>query len=206
MARDLSALRERKGCIKLDVTEQILPWWRRVGLAFGVFFRILFNGRYAQLLAQFAASLRSSSGPAAAARAMAPSAPLVPALDSPDSALVLLAMLQSEGRFVDFVQQDITAYEDADVGAVARVVQSGCRKVLREHLRIEPIRGEPEGQAVTLEPGFDPSRIKLTGNVTGKGRLEGVLRHRGWQALDVHLPTLVDREASQILCPAEVEL
>jgi len=120
--------------------------------------------------------------------------------------VVLLSLLQGEGRFVDFVQQDIAAFSDSDVGSVARVVHAGCRKVLRAHLQIEPIRGEPEGQPVTLEPGFDPSRIKLTGNVAGKGRVQGVLRHRGWQAADVHLPTLVDRGASRVLCPAEVEM
>lgn len=120
--------------------------------------------------------------------------------------MLLLSLLQSEGRFVDFVQQEIAAFPDADVGAVARVVHAGCRKVLRTHLQIEPIRPEPEGQPVTLEPGFDPSRVKLTGNVVGGGRLHGVLRHRGWHAAQVQLPTLVDRASSRVLCPAEVEM
>jgi hypothetical protein len=126
---------------------------------------------------------------------------------SPDTgALVLLSLLQAEGRFVDFVQQDIAAFSDGDVGAVARVVHSGCRKVLSAHLRIAAIRGEAEGQLVALEPGFDPSRIKLTGNVSGTGRMSGVLRHRGWQATEVHLPTVIDRAGTQVLAPAEVEL
>jgi hypothetical protein len=92
------------------------------------------------------------------------------------------------------------------VGAVARVVHGGCRKVLGAHVRIEAIRSEPEGQPVALEPGFDPSRVKLTGNVAGGGRLNGVLRHRGWQATDVRLPTVVDRAGALVLCPAEIEL
>jgi hypothetical protein len=120
--------------------------------------------------------------------------------------LVLLSLLQTEGRFVDFVQQDIAAFPDADVGAVARVVHGGCRKAIRAHLRIEAIRSEPEGQSVALEPGFDPNRVKLTGKVAGAGRLSGVLRHRGWQASDVRLPKVVDPAAAQVLCPAEVEL
>jgi hypothetical protein len=131
-----------------------------------------------------------------------------PALaESPDAAaLVLLSLLQAEGRFVDFIQQDITGFPDGEVGAVARVVHSGCRKVIGSHLRINAIRAEAEGQRVALEPGFDPSRIKLTGNVSGKSNLSGVLRHRGWQATEVHLPTVVDRAGSAVLCPAEVEL
>ncbi len=122
------------------------------------------------------------------------------------SALLLLSLLQTEGRFVDFVQQDIAGFPDGDVGAVARVVHAGCRKVLATHLHIEAIRAEPEGQSVNLEPGFDPSRVKLTGNVAGAGRLRGVLRHRGWQATEVHLPTLVDPAGALVLCPAEVEM
>jgi hypothetical protein len=130
--------------------------------------------------------------------------PQAPASDA--SALVLLSLLQAEGRFVDFVQQEITPFADADVGAVARVVHAGCRKVLGAHLRIAAIRGEAEGQRVALEPGFDPNHIKLTGNVAGSGRLSGVLRHRGWQATEVHLPTVVDRSGTRVLAPAEVEL
>lgn len=193
-----------------------LPWWSRLGLAFSVFFRILFDVAYAASIAappspEDKASDRPSTEPdweAAEAEAKAKAAKLEPpALASTDTgALVLLSLLQSEGRFVDFVQQDIAGYPDGDIGAVARVVHTGCRKVLSSHLRIAAIRGESEGQRVALEPGFDPNRIKLTGNVAGTGRLNGVLRHRGWQATEVHLPTVVDRAGTQVLAPAEVEL
>jgi hypothetical protein len=184
-------------------------------MAFSAFFGILFDGRQAMAWARFlgagepapaseVAVAQSAPAPAATGYAPATSAPAVDR--APDAAVLLLSLLQSEGRFVDFVQQDLTAFSDADVGAVARVVNTGCRKVLRAHLQIEPIRPEPEGQAVTLEPGFDPSRVKLTGNVGGQGRLQGVLRHRGWHAANVQLPTLVDRAGSRVLCPAEVEM
>jgi hypothetical protein len=196
-----------------------LPWWRRIGLAFSVFFRILFDVRFAASIAgrpreeepEENVKGRQAAEPdwaaaEAGAKALAKQTE-PPALPSPDSgALVLLSLLQNEGRFVDFVQQDIASFPDADIGAVARVVHSGCRKVLSSHLRIAAIRGESEGQRVALEPGFDPNRIKLTGNVAGTGRLSGVLRHRGWQATEVHLPTVVDRAGTQVLCPAEVEL
>jgi Domain of unknown function (DUF2760) len=187
-----------------------------------VFFRILFDVPFALSIAgrpgssaqpvdrQTADKQTAEPDWAAAERAEAVAlerqrpAPLAP---SPDTgALVLLSLLQAEGRFVDFVQQDIAAFPDAEVGAVARVVHAGCRKVLSSHLRIAAIRGESEGQRVALEPGFDPNRIKLTGNVAGTGRLSGVLRHRGWQATEVHLPTVVDRAGTQVLAPAEVEL
>ena len=199
-----------------------LPWWRRIGLAFSVFFRILFDERYAVSLAGWQLARDSGAADAEQPERAAPdrkvekveAAPVgaaparaEPPEPSPDTgALVLLSLLQAEGRFVDFVQQDIAPFPDADVGAVARVVHTGCRKVLSAHLRIAAIRGEAEGQPVALEPGFDPSRVKLTGNVAGTGRLNGVLRHRGWQATEVHLPTVVDRAGTRVLAPAEVEL
>jgi hypothetical protein len=129
-----------------------------------------------------------------------------PRAEDGDSALILLSLLQAEGRFVDFVQQDIAAFGDAEVGAVARMVHAGCRKALAAHVRIESIRAEPEGQRVGIDAGYDANRVKLTGNVGRGGRLEGVLRHRGWQATEVHLPTVVDRAGTRVLCPAEVEL
>jgi hypothetical protein len=179
-----------------------MPWWRRIGLAIGVFFRILFDARYAVSVA----GERGSPGqPEPAASTPEPPAPAL-AEGSDAAALVLLSLLQAEGRFVDFIQQDIAGYPDAEVGAVARVVHTGCRKVIASHLRIAAIRGEAEGQRVALEPGFDPNRIKLTGNVAGRDNLSGVLRHRGWQATEVHLPVVVDRAGSSVLCPAEVEL
>lgn len=174
-------------------------------MALSAFFRILFDGRHALAWSRFQSSAdRVSPAPVVSASASAAAPAAAPG--SSDAALLLLSLLQGEGRFVDFVQQDISAFADAEVGAVARVVHAGCRKVLRAHLQIEPIRSEPEGQPVTLEPGFDPSKVKLTGNVAGTGRMQGVLRHRGWQASGVQLPTLVDRAGSRVLCPAEVEM
>ena len=49
------------------------------------------------------------------------------------AALQLLGLMQREARFVDFIQEDVAPYTDAEIGAAARVVHEGCRKVLREH-------------------------------------------------------------------------
>ena len=206
MSEGFSGIRRVRELYKPEVTALPLPWWRRIGLAFGVFFRVLFDGRYATWLAARKAEPESAS--VSEPELDEARRPNVPAKtpENPESALLLLSLLQAEGRFVDFVQQDLGAFSDSDIGAVARVVHGGCRKVLGAHLRIEAIRSEPEGQTVALEPGFDPNRIKLTGNVGGGGRLNGVLRHRGWHATDVRLPTVVDRAGALVLCPAEVEL
>src|SRR4051794_38071028 len=65
-----------------------------------------------------------------------PAAP-APAAARADAEIVsFLAMLQERGRLVDFLMDDINAYNDAQVGAAARVVHAGCRRVLQEHFNI----------------------------------------------------------------------
>jgi len=125
---------------------------------------------------------------------------------SPESALQMLGLLQQEGRFLDFIEEDIVAFSDADIGAAARLVHEGCHKALRQYLTIEPVRGEGEGSRITLESGFDASSIRLTGNVVGQPPFTGTLAHRGWRATEAKLPKLAEGHDVNVLAPAEVEL
>ena len=124
----------------------------------------------------------------------------------PDSALQLLALLQQEGRFVDFLEENTTTYSDAEIGGAARVVHEGCRKVIRDHLQIAPVREETEGARLTLPDGFNATAVRLTGNVVGQAPFTGTLMHRGWQVIDIKLPKLAEGHDVRILAPAEVEL
>jgi hypothetical protein len=177
-------------------------FWARIPLAFGAFFKTLGD-------AQFAARYQHDQvGPAP----VAPSAP-VPAPApaplreaTPDAALQLLSLLQREARLIDFTQENLSAYADADIGAAARVVHEGCSKVLREHFTIEPVRAEAEGSRLTLDEGFDAASVRLTGNVVGKPPFQGTLSHRGWRATGVRLPKLAEAHDANVLAPAEVEL
>jgi len=119
---------------------------------------------------------------------------------------VLLSLLQKEGRFVDFLQEDVSGYSDQEVGAAARVVHEGCQRVLRDHLSIEPVRQEAEGSSVTLPKGFDPAAVRPTGNVIGEPPFTGSLVHRGWRAVEVRLPKVSSSRDVRILAAAEVEL
>ena len=121
------------------------------------------------------------------------------------AALQLLGLLQREGRLVDFLQQDVTGFSDADVGAAARVVHEGCRKALAAHATVTPVRPEPEGTTLTLDT-VDAQRVKLTGQVQGTAPYRGVLRHRGWRAERFDLPVALPGHDFTILAPAEVEL
>ncbi len=174
--------------------EEILPFYTRLWLAWLCFFRVVFDARFA---ARVWAAREPRQLPLAAS-AVAP-APVTPALQ-------LLSLLQREGRFVDFVQQDIVSFPDADVGAAARVVHDGCRKALAAHATIEPVRTEDEGARVVLADGFDADEVKLTGGVTGRPPYSGVLRHRGWRATRLELPQVVGSYDARILAAAEVEL
>ena len=123
-----------------------------------------------------------------------------------ESALRLLARLQSEGRLLDFLQDDLAGFSDAEIGATARVVHDGCARALRETFPLAPVRDEQEGATVVLAAGFDKTSHKLTGNVAGSPPYTGVLRHRGWRVREVLLgPTIAQTDAS-VVAPAEVEL
>jgi hypothetical protein len=115
----------------------------------------------------------------------------------------LLASLQREGRLVDFVQEDLDTFADAQVGAVARKVHQGCRKVFQHYLKLESVLNHKEGDAVTVESGFDPASIRLVGKVEGDPPFQGTLRHHGWKLVEATLPELKSKE---VLLPAEVEL
>ena len=125
---------------------------------------------------------------------------------APESALQLLGLLQQEGRFVDFLEENVSAYSDTEIGGAARVVHEGCRKALQAYLNIAPVRPESEGSRLTVPPGFDPTAVRLTGQVVGKPPFTGTLRHRGWRVTAVKLPQLAEGHDVRILAPAEVEL
>jgi hypothetical protein len=121
--------------------------------------------------------------------------------------LRILAVLQRDGRLVDFLQEDIDAYGDAQIGAAVRDIHRGCRKVLSEYLTIEPILSAPEEAPVQVPADFDPAAIRLLGNINGKPPFQGVLKHHGWRVRSVHLPLLpVARDDTSVLSPAEVEI
>ena len=125
---------------------------------------------------------------------------------SPEAAVQMLAALQREGRLIDFLQEDLSSYEDSQIGAAVRNIHTGCKEALKEHMEIGPVLVEKEGAAVTIPPGFDARAIRLTGNVTGDPPFRGILRHRGWQVEHMRLPQPGEQKNHWILAPAEVEI
>ncbi len=120
--------------------------------------------------------------------------------------LHLLSLFQREGRLVDFLEEDLQAYDDAQIGAAVRSIQESCRASLNRYVGPEVVIDKDEGDEVTVEAGFDAGSIKLTGNVSGEPPFKGTLQHRGWRAAKLNLPTLSGTADPTLIAPAEVEI
>ena len=177
------------------------PFFTRLKFSFKAFFLILFKDR---LPADVAAVLGPNSMPAEPERA--PAQTPAPTVEAPEAtATQLLAVLQRDGRLVDFLMEDIAPYGDAQVGAAVRTVHAGCRQALEQYVTLTPVLDGNEGSRVTIEAGTDAARVKLVGNVAGHPPFTGVLRHRGWMVSRAALPALPP-SGRVVVAPAEVEV
>jgi hypothetical protein len=161
------------------------------------------------LIGVFAQRRQKVAPPPTRAAEPARPAPAHPGASQADADIVhFLAMLQQAGRLVDFLMDDINAYNDAQVGAAARVVHAGCKDVLQEHFRINPVRTEQEGSTVQVPAGYSADEYRLVGKIAGPAPFSGVLVHRGWKTDMVKMPQLLRDAADRLpaIAPAEVEL
>jgi Domain of unknown function (DUF2760) len=136
-----------------------------------------------------------------------PPTPEAPPENTAEAEIVaFFALLQEKGRLVDFLMEDLASYEDAEIGAAARVVHEGCKQVLQEHFKIHPISVAEEGSQITLPAGFAADEYRLVGKLSGDPPFTGKLVHKGWKTDIVKLPRLVDARRLPAIAPAEVEL
>lgn len=179
--------------------------------AFGQFFKYLSNGQYA------ARCQLTEKGEAFAfevePKVISETVEVVREIEAPrldsvneDGAHQLLQLLQKEARLIDFVQENIADYEDADVGAAARQIHAGCAKVIKQHFSIDVVNSAPENSRVEVPIGYDVKEIKLEGRVEGEGPFVGSLIHPGWKVTETRLPKVVNRDGLSILAPAEIEV
>jgi hypothetical protein len=173
---------------------RMLRYGTRLKYAFRSFFSVLDYGRIPDDILEAVVEQKE-----------APPAPIVPPADTTDRAVQMLALLQRDGRLVDFLMEDLAAYPDAQVGAAVRDVHAGCRGVLTRYSTLVPVIDEEEGQPVTIDRGTDPATVKVVGNAAGEPPYRGVLRHRGWEAARMELPPLPATGRS-VVAPAEIEV
>ena len=107
---------------------------------------------------------------------------------------------------MDFLDEDLDGYDDAQIGSAVRSIHAGCRQLVQEYLNPQPVMDQHEGAVVEVPVDFDPGVIKLTGNVVGEPPFNGILRHKGWQVGKMNLPTLSGSQNAEIIAPAEVEI
>jgi hypothetical protein len=186
----------------------------RFVFALGCFVRLLVDARFADAVRRLLAG--GPPGDVDEARGALPSASveprrsepqLVPAparaiADAKASARVLLALLQREGRLIDFLEQPVEGFSDTDVGAAARVVHAGCKKALAGRVAFEPVLAEEEGARVTLT-GAEADVVVAAAGGAKVGTFTVV--HRGWRIVHDELPGLAEGHDGTLLQPAEVE-
>lgn len=118
----------------------------------------------------------------------------------------LLALLQQSGRLIDFFKEDIRDFTDAQIGAAVRQIHQDCSKSLEELVTIRPLMPEKEGSTITIPKGYDPAAIKILGKVKGEPPYTGTIIHQGWKVHKLSLPQKMGEQASEVICPAEIEV
>ncbi len=145
------------------------------------------------------------SPPSPSAKPVVPAAlPAVPKASG--EAVRLLTLLQSEARLLDFLLEDISGADEKQVGQAVKEIQRKAAKVLKDHLTLSVVMAGADGDRVTVAKGFDPSAVRVVGNVTGAPPFTGTLLHPGWRVKEVRLPALAEGQDPLVLQPAEVEL
>ncbi len=171
----------------------------RISLAFRCFFALLFGGSLSpQLISDLglAPKLKQPEKPAA---------PPPPVFKPADGALQILGILQRDSRIIDFLMEDITSYEDEQIGAAVRSMQTAARDALIRYVSLAPVIDGVEG-TFTKAPSSTPDAVKFLGNVPATGATGGTLRHRGWRASSVSLPPLNPKQDNTVVAPAEIEV
>ncbi len=186
----------------------MIGFWERVKFAFRCFFSILLHADISHDIVQ---KLVKSAAVPQAPLAAPPAVSRLKEIERPpgdtfDRAVQMLALLQRDGRLIDFLAENISPYPDAQLGAAVRSIHETCRQVLDHYVKLEPILNSEEDKPVTVPAGFDVAAIRLIGNVAGEPPLRGVLRHKGWRVKEVSLPPLAQGAGRTVLAPAEVEV
>ena len=123
-----------------------------------------------------------------------------------DSRVVETLSILQKGRLIDFLKENIDTYDDSQIGAAVKNIHKKCKEALEEYVTIEPVMQEGEDEEVTVNKGFDPLSVRLTGNVIGEPPFKGILRHAGWRVSRTKLPQAAKSQDKSIIEPAEVEI
>jgi hypothetical protein len=158
-------------------------------------------GKRARMDPVFAEKLRAIQ----AGAEIKPLEPPKPAKPS-GAALRMLAILQAEARLVDFLLEDIQGASDQQIGQAVREVHRKAQAALKQHAVIETVLTACEGDSMTVPKGFDPSAIRVVGNVTGEPPFTGQVQHPGWRVKELKVSPPPEGADEFVLQPAEVQV
>jgi hypothetical protein len=113
--------------------------------------------------------------------------------------------LQRDSRLIDFLQEDVSGYSDDQIGAAVRELHDQCRDAIARYVTLAPVIDGVEG-TYAKAPAQDANLVKFVGNVPAKPPAGGTLRHKGWRATKVELPSLPVKQDATIIAPAEIEI
>jgi len=122
------------------------------------------------------------------------------------TALRMLVLLQAEARLVDFLMEDLGGAGDAQVGQAVREIHKKAQAALKRHAVIETVLPGKEDDKVTVPKGFDPSAVRVVGNVTGEPPFTGTINHPGWRVKELKLTKPPEGTDEFVLHPAEVQV
>jgi hypothetical protein len=134
-----------------------------------------------------------------------PAAPPPPPKPS-GAPLRMLAILQAEARLVDFLMEDISAASPEQIGNAVIEVHKKAQDALKRHAVIETILPGNEGDATTVPAGFDPSAVRVVGNVAGSPPFSGSINHPGWKVRELKVAPPPAGADEFVLQPAEVQV
>ncbi|MBY0514321.1 MAG: DUF2760 domain-containing protein, partial [Gemmataceae bacterium] len=120
--------------------------------------------------------------------------------------LRMLALLQAESRLVDFLMEDVQPFTDAQIGQAVREVHKKARAALLQHATLVPVLNGTEGDTTVVPKGFDPSVIRVVGNVTGEPPFKGEINHVGWRVKELKLAAPPEGADEFVIQPAEVQI
>lgn len=168
-------------------------------LAFRSFFGILFHYRLSDPVITSLGLMRVPERPPA---------PPKPPADHIDGTVQILSILQRDSRLIDFLMEDISGYDDDQVGAAVRSLHDQCRDALKRYVELAPIIDGVEGTSTSIigTPVAQnlATLVKFIGNVPAGVPQGGVLRHKGWRVAKMELP--VPTHGATVVAPAEIEI
>ncbi|MBT5019411.1 DUF2760 domain-containing protein [bacterium] len=174
----------------------------RCVLAFKMFLKVLFDAEAAKRI-----QTASDNTPSTKIEEPKPAPVKTPVIPTRSEALTLLETLQREARLIDFLKEDLSEYQDAQVGAAVREVHRGCQGVLARCFQIDSSIDVEEGLPYEVTAETNPAQVRLIGNVVETRPITGTLVHSGWKVSKCELPKWTGKsEDETIIAPAEVEI